>query len=212
MRVLYTKKKEIHRGYLYKNNGGIGMPGGSWNLPGNAHFVALISALGVNGWGVSAVGGMLKSTLPGSWNAPNTGATNSIGFNAVATGYRTAAGVYYGEGQLGHIWCLTQSYNVEMRYKLWLQWDSADTFWTNSENKGAGLPIRLINQNWPQWQPGDTVIGYTGIKYKTIKVGNVVWMAENLRETNDIPLITDNDEWAAASFGRCAYNNDMTNV
>jgi uncharacterized protein (TIGR02145 family) len=56
------------------------------------------------------------------------------------------------------------------------------------------------------------VIGYTGIKYKTIKVGNVVWMAENLRETNDIPLITDNDEWAAASFGRCAYNNDMTNV
>ncbi len=49
--------------------------------------------------------------------------------------------------------------------------------------------------------------------YKTIKIGNQTWMAENLRVTkymngDGIPNITDNDEWASLSTGAfCNYNN-----
>jgi uncharacterized protein (TIGR02145 family) len=50
--------------------------------------------------------------------------------------------------------------------------------------------------------------------YKTVQIGNQVWMAENLKVTklNDnttIPLITDNSKWLALSTpGYGWYNND----
>lgn len=53
-----------------------------------------------------------------------------------------------------------------------------------------------------------------GNTYKTIKIGNQVWMAENLRTTkyNDgttIPLIIDNTSWIGLSTpGYCWYNHD----
>jgi len=52
-----------------------------------------------------------------------------------------------------------------------------------------------------------------GESYKTVKIGNQVWMMENLRATkyNDgafIPLVTDNTAWAELSNpGYCWYNN-----
>jgi uncharacterized protein (TIGR02145 family) len=53
-----------------------------------------------------------------------------------------------------------------------------------------------------------------GNKYETVKIGEQVWMAENLRTTtlNDgtpIPHVTDNTEWALSkSAAYCWYNND----
>ena len=57
-------------------------------------------------------------------------------------------------------------------------------------------------------------IDINGIIYNTIKLGDQVWLAENLRETKyrtgeDIPNITDNATWTALTTGACcAYNND----
>ena len=56
-----------------------------------------------------------------------------------------------------------------------------------------------------------------GQQYKTVKIGNQVWMAENLRTTNlndgrTIPLVTDNDKWIGLHTpAYCWYNNDETN-
>ncbi|NVN94015.1 MAG: fibrobacter succinogenes major paralogous domain-containing protein [Bacteroidetes bacterium] len=52
-----------------------------------------------------------------------------------------------------------------------------------------------------------------GNTYKTVKIGNQTWMAENLKTThykngNAIPKVTDNTVWAALATGAyCDYNN-----
>jgi uncharacterized protein (TIGR02145 family) len=55
-----------------------------------------------------------------------------------------------------------------------------------------------------------------GNVYKTVKIGNQWWMAENLKVTHyrngdQIPNRTDNDEWDSGTGAYCSYNNDTTN-
>lgn len=56
------------------------------------------------------------------------------------------------------------------------------------------------------------------IIYKTIKIGNQVWMAENLRTTkyrngDSIPTITSNSGWKNLTTGACcSYNNEVSDV
>ena len=55
-----------------------------------------------------------------------------------------------------------------------------------------------------------------GNTYSVVKIGNQIWMAENLKTTkfnngSDIPLITDDDEWKhLTTAGYCWYDNDQS--
>ena len=57
-----------------------------------------------------------------------------------------------------------------------------------------------------------------GNVYKTVKIGNQVWMAENLkvmhyRNGEAIPNVTDADEWYNLTTGAyCEYDNSLDNV
>jgi uncharacterized protein (TIGR02145 family) len=64
-----------------------------WHVPSEAEWTTLSNALG----GAAVAGGKLKATGSleqgtGVWTFPNTGATNSSGFNAVPAGYRGQSG------------------------------------------------------------------------------------------------------------------------
>jgi uncharacterized protein (TIGR02145 family) len=65
-------------------------------------------------------------------------------------------------------------------------------------------------------QSGLQVSDIDGNIYNSVKIGNQVWMTENLKTTkyNDgitIPLVADNTAWTALiTSGYCWYNNDAT--
>jgi uncharacterized protein (TIGR02145 family) len=58
------------------------------------------------------------------------------------------------------------------------------------------------------------IIDIEGNYYRTVKIGNQLWMAENLKTTKykngvDIPLVTDNTSWGNLNTAAyCWYNND----
>jgi len=59
-----------------------------------------------------------------------------------------------------------------------------------------------------------TVTDVEGNTYQTVRIGDQIWMAENLRtksynDNSDIPEVTDNATWAGLTTGaRCWYNNN----
>ncbi|NHZ85449.1 MAG: hypothetical protein GWP19_06170 [Planctomycetia bacterium] len=63
-----------------------------------------------------------------------------------------------------------------------------------------------------------TVTDIDGNVYKTVKIGEQVWMAENLKVTryrngNRISNVTNNSRWSKLKTGAyCAYDNDDINI
>jgi len=64
-----------------------------------------------------------------------------------------------------------------------------------------------------------TVTDYDGNVYKTVMIGNQIWMSENLKTTHytdgtSIPLEPNNDDWnllLSSNKAYCWYNNDISN-
>lgn len=76
------------------------------------------------------------------------------------------------------------------------------------------LVILAISCKKEDGKPPDPVADIEGNTYKTVRIGNQVWMAENLKTTRyndgtDIPLITNAIAWDNLTTpGYCWYNND----
>jgi uncharacterized protein (TIGR02145 family) len=60
----------------------------------------------------------------------------------------------------------------------------------------------------------DSIVDTDGNIYKTVKIGQQIWMAENLKTTkyntgDNIPQVADNNTWGSLNTGAyCWYNND----
>lgn len=82
---------------------------------------------------------------------------------------------------------------------------------TNSAFTAYGNEITFIL--WIN-QPGPQVNDIDGNTYNSVKIGNQIWMAENLKTTKykngtSIPNVTNNEEWGRLSTpAYCWYNND----
>ena len=80
------------------------------------------------------------------------------------------------------------------------------------------IQIKIIANDNPLGGETGTLTDIDGNVYKTIKIGNQWWMAENLKVTRyrngePLPNITDNTEWGITTTGAyCSYDNDNTNI
>jgi len=78
-----------------------------------------------------------------------------------------------------------------------------------------GILILIIFSCKKEEKPPDPVSDIEGNKYKTVRIGTQIWMAENLKTTlfndgSEIPIITNASDWKnLTSPGYCWYNNDI---
>lgn len=159
-----------------------------WHVPTTAEFTTLIDFLG----GKSAAGAKMKETGIVHWRNPNTGANNSSGFTAVPGGFRWDTLGFNGLTAYCYLWSATRAEEIGA-WGFGLYFDKEEI--TNERYyQTAGFTVRCIKDI----DDGTFTDARDGKKYKTVKIGNQVWMAANLAYNT--------------SSGCWAYDNNNDNI
>lgn len=109
-----------------------------WHLPTDSEWASLSIYLGGN----SVSGGKLKETEYLYWNSPNTGATNSSGFNGRGGGYRDINGTFYSLGIFAYYWSSTE-YVAHASYG-WNLYNYNGTIGRIHHYKDYGFTVRCV--------------------------------------------------------------------
>lgn len=121
-----------------------------WHIPADSEWKKLEMHLGMtpeeaydrNWRGTNNEGGKLKEAGLVYWNSPNTGATNSSGFNALPGGYRRSNGSfdYFGNG--GRWWSSSISTSTQAWYRdLFYNYGQVGRYY---DNKTEGYSVRCL--------------------------------------------------------------------
>lgn len=112
-----------------------------WHMPTKEEWNELIMAAG----GIAVAGGNLKETGTIHWNAPNTGATNSIGFTAIGGGFRGPDGIFYDLGKHGSYWGSTN--NAQDPYCIYIYYNYSNIITEVSpidKTSGIAFAVRYV--------------------------------------------------------------------
>ena len=217
---------DIHYGLLYNwyvaNNPLIAPIG--WHPPSDDEFKSLEIAIGMDpatadlyNYRGTTEGGELKEIGLIYWITPNTGATNEWNFDMRGAGSRQTALInFISLNELGTLWSSSSGTGGFINHGIMRQFGYNTSQINRTRTlKYYGFSIRCIKDD--AVDPG-AVTDYDGNIYPTIKIGNQVWMAQNLivKHYNDgtpIPEEQNNVAWAALITGAwCYYNNDSANM
>jgi uncharacterized protein (TIGR02145 family) len=136
---------------------------------------------------------------------------NKSGLNYVPSGQRTSS--FSMIEWFTFLWS-SSSMNADFSYSRDIRTDTVN-FHSGSNYKYYGFAVRLIKDDSTLI---DNLTDLEGNIYRTVKIGNQVWLADNwactkLNDGTPIPNVTDNTEWAGLVTGAyCNYDNDITNV
>jgi len=162
-------------------------------------------------------GGHLKEIGTTHWLTPNTGATNTYGFNGRGASSRFGTDGTFASFQSSNIfWCSLSDLPNEAYYHYIV---------SNSARMGRyrgfkkhGYSIRLMRATALPHGTVGTYTGNDGKVYTTIVIGTQEWMSESLNETkfangDPITIVTANTAWAAlGTEAMCYYNNNIPPV
>jgi uncharacterized protein (TIGR02145 family) len=110
-----------------------------WHVPSDSEWTVLVTYLG----GETVAGAALKDTGTTYWLSPNTGATNSTGFSALAAGYRSNGnGLFNLAGNTGYWWSSTAHDTTSswIRYMYYLNASVEPLFY----NFDCGYSVRCV--------------------------------------------------------------------
>ncbi|NPA35883.1 MAG: T9SS type A sorting domain-containing protein [Chlorobi bacterium] len=138
--ALYTYAAAIADNWARDNADNQGICPDNWHLPSDDEWTTLTDYLG----GAQYAGSKMKETGTIHWLSPNTGATNSTGFNALPGGIRDYEnGLFKLAGESGHFWCSREISSLGSAYRRILYY--------NSENvndvydaKSMGVSVRCV--------------------------------------------------------------------
>jgi len=189
-----------------------------WHVPTDAEWTTLTDYLGTNA----------GSKLAGSYELWNDGTLRqstdfgTSGFNALPAGSREGNGVFLNLGFYAFFWSSSESRAGYSWYRRLISGDSGVS--RGDVNQTRGYSVRCLRSVSPSESSDadgtiytDDYTGNDGTKYDSVKIGNQIWINENLKETKyydgtTIPRITNNTSWRYDTTGaRCEYNNDANN-
>jgi uncharacterized protein (TIGR02145 family) len=123
----------------YAVNSGKLCPAG-WHIPDVDEWNALVAASGNE-----IAGGALKEAGTSHWSLPNTGATNSTGFNAIPGGFRhSVTGGFKDFNFLCSLWSSTENPNETSAAFTWNLSYKSEALTSYSSPKTAGASVRCV--------------------------------------------------------------------
>ncbi len=130
MGAIYGK---LYNWYAVNDSRGLAPEG--WHVPSALEWTDLTNQLGRDN-----AGGSMKSTK--LWISPNTGATNSCGFEGLPGGLRTDVGRFLNTGEVGYWWSSSES-SSQSAWHISLD-TNMDGLDKNGSNNGRGLSVRCV--------------------------------------------------------------------
>ncbi len=164
-------------------------PEDGWRLPSKNDWERLVAYVGEE----STAGKILKSKT--GWEGGN-GLTDDYGFSAVRSGYRDDDGKYDNSGTI--FWSSTEESNIYV-YALRFR-DSEDRANIIEARRPYARPVRCVKDLVVEPTSGSFTDG--GQTYKTVKIGNITWMAQNLNKNVDGSLCYGNLPANCETYGR----------
>lgn len=202
--LFYPKYGLLYNWYAVSNIKNIAPVG--WHVATQSDWNILVSTMG----GSSVAGKKMKST---SWG----NGTDEYGFNAVPSG-NSNCGTFVQIGINAWYWHTAQTSLDTTKGEYSVLINDVDSMTDYSQDDGkfkcVGMSVRLIKDD----SNLENCVGNDGKVYESVKIGNQVWIKENLAETKYrdgslIPEITNSTQWLNDTTGAlCAYNNDWNNV
>ena len=215
----------VKNGYLYNQFAATdarNICAAGWHVATAPEFAALIVYLGgtivLSYYAVTPniIGGKLKEVGVTYWDAPNTGATNEVLFNARGAGYRTEdTGIFSNIKEYSFFWAGTNDISHRLNNATAEMYSALEGALT----KPCGYSIRPV-KDATALAHGETGVyqGNDHRVYRTICINGVEYVADNICETEyrdgtPIPEVTSNAAWIALLTGaRCSYDNDESNA
>ena len=205
-----------------------------WRLPNYGEWKTLLSEVG----GVSHAGTMLGSQT--GWNRVAVNGMDFYGFSALPAGNRDKDGNFDDEGDGASFWSASEAAGEYNKYKdagiLGMNFSSANTA---SLSKDYAFSVRCLQDDLSSEQSSSSEMACKtetgdnceygelnddrdGQTYKTVKIGDQVWMAENLNYKVDSSFCYNDSAEYCEKYGRlyrwaavvgkseeeCGYGND----
>ena len=119
-----------------------------WHIPSNTEWTTLADYLG----GFDAAGGRLKDTKSDdfSWIAPNTAATNEIGFSALPGGYRHNRSIFNHKNENGYWWSTTLVATSNNAISIGLMYNAGNFIKYFGFDLGTGFSVRCLKDMLPK--------------------------------------------------------------